>query len=98
MEIKKNDLLKIIDILKKNIDKNFSKKILIQKEDFYWEIDYNELYNPKKKPKNLTLGQLSDDWTELLRLAETKEEPLSYDLKRLGEILRIIKKYSKGKW
>lgn len=29
--------------------------------DFYWDIPGDDLYNPYSEPRNMTLGQLSDD-------------------------------------
>lgn len=58
-------------------------------KDHYWEIWEDELYNVYKKPENLTIGQLTDDWNELQRINDS-EEPVSYDLVRFARIMRAI--------
>jgi hypothetical protein len=59
-------------------------------EDFYWNIDKNERYNPYKKPLNLDLGQLEDDWSELVNIINSNSETISYAFVWLSNILRII--------
>jgi len=99
MQIKTKDLLYIIDILKREISNHFGDVVEIETEDFYWEIlSSDELYDPTSCPKELGLGQLSDDWSELLRLRDVNEIPISYDLKRLAVILKLIWNKSLGKW
>ena len=98
MKIETEDLLKIIDLLKNNISESFPDGIEVEEEDFYWDISEDELYDPTKDPGELTLGQLSDDWSELLRLKSDDGIPISYDLKRLAVILQIVRKQSVGLW
>ena len=59
-------------------------------EDFYWFIQKENLYNPYKKPLDLDLGQLSDDWDDLKKISDGKNEPISYDFVDLSAILRYI--------
>lgn len=59
------------------------------KSDYYWDISDEELYNPYEEPKNITLGQLSDDIEEIHRLANSDDEVM-YDLKRLAAIFKAI--------
>lgn len=98
MEIKTSELLNIVQQLSKNIELNFPETIEVDKEDFYWEIPEENLYDPTSEPSNLTLGQLSDDWEMLMRLNTPESTPLSHDLKRLSSILQIIYKRSHGAW
>ena len=99
MNISTTDLINIIDILKDKIISEFGSEIVIDKEDFYWELLTDDIYDPYNEPSGeLVLGQLSDDWEELLRLKNKKQCPLSYDLVRLSVILNIIRKRSIGKW
>lgn len=98
MKIETADLLRVIDILKSNIVDAFPGGVEVDAEDFYWEIAEDDLYDPAESPGDLTLGQLSDDWMELLRLKDKKNIPISYDLRRLAVILQIIRKKSIGIW
>jgi hypothetical protein len=58
--------------------------------DFYWNIPAPARYNPYEEPKELTLGQLSDDWGELSRIAEGEAEPINYALVWLGAVMTAI--------
>ncbi|RZA02508.1 MAG: hypothetical protein EOP47_06655 [Sphingobacteriaceae bacterium] len=56
--------------------------------DYYWDIDSKELYNPSEEPKDLSLGQLSFDWEQI---AKAKSEDLiPYDLERVSNILKAL--------
>ncbi|HBC30007.1 MAG: hypothetical protein WC142_04010 [Bacteroidales bacterium] len=88
MIIRVDDLQKIADTLFSKLKKNVGLEIDISK-DYYWNISDDELYNPYQEPKTLTIGQLSDDITELQRLLE-KDETISYDIKRFAEVLKAI--------
>ena len=98
MKIETSDLLKIIDVLKENLLEKFPADIDVDLEDFYWELPEDGLYDPTVEPKELTLGQLSEDWAELLRLKNEGNIPVSYDLRRLSVILQIVRAKSVGTW
>jgi hypothetical protein len=60
------------------------------RNDFYWHISVDELYNPYASPQNLTLGQLSDDLLEVSRLTNDIESAIPYDLTRISNILKAL--------
>ena len=98
VKIKTDDLVNIIDILKKNIMDNFPQEVEVDKEDFYWQLSEDDIYHPAIKPTDIDLGQLSDDWLELQRLIVKEGIPISYDLRRLAVILQVVRKKSIGLW
>ncbi len=59
------------------------------KSDYYWCFVEEEIYNPYDDPKNLTLGQLSDDLNELHN-SLLSDDLVSYDLRRLARILEAL--------
>ncbi|MGL5803832.1 MAG: hypothetical protein ACRC2R_27535 [Xenococcaceae cyanobacterium] len=59
-------------------------------EDFYWNISTKERYDPYKEPQDLDLGQLSDDWSEIEKIASGKTEPIIYALVWLASIYKIL--------
>lgn len=59
-------------------------------EDFYWNIDSKEKYDPYNEPKNLDLGQLSDNWLEIKKIAFQEKQPISYSLVWLAALYKII--------
>lgn len=92
MKINVKELTSVIDIIKASLEGFDEINIKNKKINYYWDIPSDELYNPLKIPKseNLELGQLTDDWEELLRLKKEGVPPISYDLKRLSSILKAI--------
>jgi hypothetical protein len=88
MQVNINEIQKITFFLLSKIKESNGNEVEIN-NDFYWDIDDNELYNPYEEPKDITLGQLSHDMEELQRLNES-DDAIIYDLKRLSEILRAI--------
>ncbi len=57
--------------------------------DYYWDIDSDELYNPYNEPKNISLGQLSDDLKEIMRL-KNRDDGIFYDLQRISNIIKAL--------
>ena len=98
MHIKTKDLIEIIDILKINIQQTFPDEVYVDEDDFYWQIKEDQLYNLEQTPDVDELGQLSDDWSDLLRLKKKDAIPISHDLNRLAAILQIVRKKSIGIW
>ena len=58
--------------------------------EYYWNIPQEARYDPYQEPKQLTLGQLSDDLEGLKQVLEGKRDPVAYDLVWLSTILRVI--------
>lgn len=59
-------------------------------EDYYWDVPAVRRYNPYEKPEELTLGQLSDQWSDLKKILAGEKNVLNYDLVWLAAILRRI--------
>lgn len=59
-------------------------------EDFYWNIDESEKYNIDLTPVNLDIGQLSDDYSELLKINSGESDQLAYALVWLSSLARVI--------
>ncbi len=56
--------------------------------DYYWSIPTEHVYNVYEEPHDLTIGQISDDLSELMRIVEGDSEPNVYALAWLASILR----------
>jgi len=89
MRLNLDDLQGVISLLLSNIKDEKGVEIEL-KNDFYWDISAKELYNPYEEPKDITLGQLSDDIQEVKKLSQSGENAIPYDLKRVAEILKAI--------
>lgn len=87
MKISADELQRVIQILAENLSRQPEINV---GEDYYWEIPESARYNPYKKPDELTLGQLSDDWSELRKLLTQDRQPVGLDFVWLASILRKI--------
>ena len=59
-------------------------------ESYYWSINDGDLYNVYRKPEELTIGDLTDEWTWLLRMANEPDDANIYAFRWLSEVLRGI--------
>ena len=89
MNVKLAELQAIVDRLFAHLEETGRKDFEVP-EDYYWSIEKDEIYDPLKDPKNLTMGQLSDDWDELKAILEGDNPPIGYALVWLSAILRVI--------
>lgn len=93
------NLKDIISVLKLVFDKYEQLNIdfIETDKDYYWDIPFDELYNPYKQPENLTLGQLSFEIEELQKLLQGNSTIVAYDLKLIANILKAISEDSQSK-
>ncbi len=59
-------------------------------EDYYWEISEEQRYDPAQNPKDLSLGQLSEDWDRVQQIVKGDAPPVGYALVWLASLLRKI--------
>lgn len=88
MKISVDEIQKITLLLLSRLKESRGDEIEVA-NDYYWDISDEELYNPYEEPKNITLGQLSDDIEEIQRLVNS-DDAIMYDLKRLAVVLKAI--------
>ena len=88
MRVNIDELQKIISLLLKKLKDSKGNEIELN-NDYYWDISMEEIYNPYTEPKNISLGQLSDDLDEIKRLLHS-DDAIAYDLKRFANILKAL--------
>lgn len=88
MKIDLDKLEQAISILLSQFKKNTGNEIEI-KNDFYWDMSTEDIYNPYIEPKNVSLGQLTDDW-QTLEKSVNSNSLIPYDLQRISNILKVI--------
>ena len=98
MKIQKKEVLHVLTLLSKKINENFGDEITLSSQDYYWQMTLDEMYDIQQEPKELMIGQISDDWSELKRLLANGDDAISYDLVSLGELLKLLKYSSLGVW
>ncbi|WNG15728.1 hypothetical protein [Cystobacter fuscus] len=91
MKIQLSDLRQAANTLFDHLEQNGHTEIEVT-EDFYWNIPKEHLYSVYTPPpeSELTLGQLSDDWDEVMKIASAQRPPIAYALVWLSSILRFI--------
>lgn len=63
--------------------------------DYYWEVEEEQRYVPMDEPTLYSVGQLTDDWSEISKILDGQDDPIGYALVWLSSILRVIgEKYS----
>lgn len=65
-------------------------------EDFYWDVPAANRYDQYEQPAQLTVGQLSDDVSEVQRMLAGDTPVLGYGLVWLAAVLRRIGETSVG--
>lgn len=88
MQVNIKEMEKIASLLFSKLRESKGNEIELN-NDYYWDISVDELYNPYEEPKNITLGQLSDDLNEIQRL-DKSDDAIPYDLKRFASILNAL--------
>jgi hypothetical protein len=86
-----SDLRRATDALFDHLERTGRTEIEVT-EDFYWNIPEKRLYSVYSPPpeSELTVGQLSDDWNELTKIASGQRPPIAYALVWLSSLLRFI--------
>lgn len=77
------------NLLLSHLERNEIKEVDIT-DDFYWDVPAAIRYDQHDEPKELTLGQLSDDASEVKRMLEGDAPPVAYGLVWLAALLRRV--------
>lgn len=89
MRVNIDELSRVIAILLSNLKNSKGNEVELR-NDYYWDISSEQIYNPYDDPNEISLGQLSDDLNEVCRLLSSSDEAIPYDLKRIAEILKAL--------
>jgi hypothetical protein len=88
MKVNLDELNKITSLLLSKLKEKLGNEIEVN-SDFYWDISDEDIYDPYQEPKNITLGQLSDEITEFQNSINS-QNGACYDLKLLSNILKAL--------
>lgn len=89
MRVNISDLRRVSEKLFSHLEQNGHSSVEIS-ADYYWIIPEERRYDPYNEPTDFSLGQLTDDWSRLQKIAEEENEPIGYALVWLASILQAI--------
>jgi hypothetical protein len=89
MEIKTAELRTIFDKLLSHLEETGNSSVEVS-VDYYWNVSHEQRYDPYIVPNSMDLGQLSDDWAELEKIAQGEASVVNYALVWLGAVLRRL--------
>jgi hypothetical protein len=89
VQVRTADLRALVENLLTHLEQTGHQTVDLN-DDFYWDVLAKERYDRYESPETLTVGQLTDDWSELTKILEQKSAPLNYALVWLAAILRRI--------
>lgn len=89
MKIDVSDLRKAFEVLILHLEETNQRTFEID-ADFYWDVPEEGRYDSYVEPKELNLGQLTDDWQELLKIANGDMPPVGPALVWFSSVLRSV--------
>ena len=87
MRIRTSELRRAAETLLGHLEQTGHSDIDIR-EDFYWDVPQDQRYDSYEEPKELSVGQLSFDHEEIMKILSGESEPVNYGLVWLAAILR----------
>lgn len=58
--------------------------------DMFWSIPPTDLFDVHREPRELTIGQISESWDNLLAIREDPSSALSFGLVWMADVIRAI--------
>lgn len=89
MQIDLAELKQIIDRLFNHIMETREVKSFAFEKEYYWNIPSRDVYE-FEEPKELDIGNLSDDWEFLSKLLRPENQPVAYQFTQLAPLLRYL--------
>ncbi len=65
-------------------------------ETYYWNIPTAQLYDPQSTPTDLDLGDVYDDWQELVKIRDKPDLAVTDAFAWLGAVCRAIGDHTVG--
>ena len=89
MKVTTNEIMAVAEVLCRHLDKCGHSEVDIDKTS-YWAIPKEYEYDAYSEPKDCTLGDLEEEWSELLAMVSNPETAVGYGMVWFGSILRAI--------
>ena len=91
MRIAVDELRRIADQLLTHVESRAGRQIELE-ADFYWNVPDAVKYDQYEEPKELDVGQLSEDWDRLAAISRGDSPPVGAALAWLGELFKAVAK------
>ena|SRR5215510_9947097 len=88
MHVTTDELRAAAELLLSHLENKGVTSITVCK-DYYWDVPAAARYDRYQEPTKHTIGQLSDDMTELKRMMEGTRPPIGYGLVWLAAVRRL---------
>lgn len=89
MRVTTRELRRACEAMLEHLEATEQREIEIA-EDYDWAIAAGEAYAAHATPSQFTMGQLSDDWREVMAIVNGDKEAVGYALVWLAAVLRRI--------
>ncbi|MFE7582343.1 hypothetical protein ACFU5Y_12405 [Streptomyces gardneri] len=89
LQIPIDQLRRALDVALRHIEASAGPTVTL-KEDLFWSVPVDELYDVASEPQDLTIGQLSESWQHLEDLLARQDQAVGYHLVWLADVIRAI--------
>ncbi|WP_406102509.1 hypothetical protein OG698_09015 [Streptomyces sp. NBC_01003] len=89
VQIPIDQLRRALDVALRHIEASAGPAVTL-KENLFWSVSADELYDVGTEPQALTIGQLSESWQHLEDLLAHQDRAVGYHLVWLADVIRAI--------
>jgi hypothetical protein len=89
MEVNIDRLRTVANALFSHLENHGARSVTFS-EDYYWDVPAAIRYDHYEEPREHTVGQLSDDMAELIRMLNGERPMVAYGLVWLAAVLRRL--------
>ena len=89
LQVPVDELRKVLDLLLRHVSDQAGSPLEVS-HDYFWSVPPGELNNVYEQPSELTVGQVSESWANLVGMLEDDSKIVGYGLVWLSDVLRTI--------
>ncbi|MFC9589923.1 hypothetical protein ACFTUC_09070 [Streptomyces sp. NPDC056944] len=89
VQIPIDQLRRALDVALRHIEASAGPTVTLR-EDLFWSVPVDELYDVGSEPRALTIGQLSESWQHLEDLLAHQDQAVGHHLVWLADVIRAI--------
>ncbi len=89
MKVSTDEIQVLVRTLCDYLDQSGRSELFLE-GDYYWEIDSEQLQMLDNEPADFSMGQLTENWSDLQKIASGDNPPIGYAFVWLGHILTSL--------